>query len=60
MGHWWLSQGEESPTNPSIKTRAKHWDPTILASMCDLGYNPQDIQESLLDDSMRQWPQTSC
>jgi hypothetical protein len=44
----WLIQGEESSLHPYTKTLPKLPDPTILASMSDLGYNPCEISDSLL------------
>jgi hypothetical protein len=49
MGHMWLMQREESLLNPLIGTVPKHPDPTILASMSNLDYNPCEVHECLLN-----------
>uniref|UniRef100_A0A8C0WET8 non-specific serine/threonine protein kinase n=1 Tax=Castor canadensis TaxID=51338 RepID=A0A8C0WET8_CASCN len=48
VGHPWLRQGEEGSPSPAVETLPKRLDPAILAAMCDLGYYPGDIYQSLL------------
>jgi MAP/microtubule affinity-regulating kinase len=48
LGHPWLSQGEEWSLTPDVESLPEHLDPAIVVAMCDLGYNPEDICQSLL------------
>jgi serine/threonine protein kinase len=48
VGHPWLRQGEEGSPSPAVERLPKHPDPAIVVAMRDLGYNPDDIRQSLL------------
>jgi hypothetical protein len=42
-----ISQGEEGSPSPAVETLPKRLDPAILAAVCDLGYYPGEICQSV-------------
>ncbi|XP_028634223.1 sperm motility kinase 3A-like [Grammomys surdaster] len=49
MVHPWLREVETSSSGHSDKMDPSHLDPTIMAVMADMGFNPREVQRSLLD-----------
>ncbi|XP_031218832.1 sperm motility kinase 3A-like [Mastomys coucha] len=47
--HPWLRQRNASSSSHSHKMDPSHPDPAIMAAMADMGFDPRDVQKSLLD-----------
>ncbi|KAL1779378.1 sperm motility kinase 2B-like, partial [Sigmodon hispidus] len=48
MEHPWLKTGDEASLSYCDKINPSCLDPAIMAAMADMGFNPRDIQNSLL------------
>ncbi|OBS81747.1 hypothetical protein A6R68_24263, partial [Neotoma lepida] len=48
MEHPWLRKGDEDSSSPCDKMSPSHLDPAIMAAMADMGFDPCNIQKSIL------------